>query len=132
MLSYRVDCAMLDQPIFEKLFLSSKSPLYAQDSFLFLFDLPKLQPEVQILLYDYLAERNCKVVAAVIENSGNSDEIPELYEKLTEWMGKNVFKMPPLRNHKGDIEFLSNILLNYYNADYGKEFSALRKLQWMN
>ncbi|RHR28769.1 hypothetical protein DWX43_12620 [Clostridium sp. AF19-22AC] len=137
-LSYRVDCAMLDRPIFEKLFLSSKSPLYAQDSFLFLFDLPKLQPEVQILLYDYLAERNCKVVAAVNENSGNSDESPELYEKLLEWMGKNVFKMPPLRNHKGDIEFLSNILLNYYNADYGKRIfgfeetamDELKKYPW--
>lgn len=118
--AYRVDCSVLDDEIFQKIFLQPGAPCSSEPSFLFFYELHLLPLELQKKLSIYLRDHSHYCIATMRTTVENHIKIGNLLPELAELFNKSSYSMPSLCGNSPEIEYVLNVLLNYYNTEYGK------------
>jgi len=136
--AYRIDCSLLDSSISNFLFKHEDSPLYGGTVYLFLYELFQAQYELQKDILDFLIANKCWVAASLKDTCEHYIQKKMLMPELAVYLSKNQYQMEPLRENPSEINFLSNLLLNHYNMEYGrhvlgfgaKAMEALEQYEW--
>lgn len=118
--AFRIDCGILDQSICNFLFKHEDSPIYGGNVFLYFYELFRLPYELQKDVLTYLQTNKCWVVASLQNTAEYYIQKKILLPELEEYLCKNQYKMRPLRENPSEISFLSSMLLNHYNMEYGR------------
>lgn len=136
--AFRIDCAILDESMFTKIFLSPSSPLQERSCFLFLYELHMMPLDLQKMLCVYLSEHPHKCVASMCSSTDIQIKVGNLLPELASLFKATSYHMPPLRGNPADIVFAADLLLNYYNTECGKHIigfapdalETLKKYDW--
>lgn len=118
--SFRIDCSILDNASFLRIFDDPLSPLQSSPCYLYFYELHLVPEPLQKRLYEYLSAREHLCIASTLCTPEVHISNGHLDKNLANMFSKNVFFTPSLRNNHKDIEAVSDMLLNYYNTEYGK------------
>lgn len=118
--AYRIDCSMLNEEFFFRVFESASSFLRSSRCFLFFYQLHLTPDELQLRLGEYLSASEHYCVATSLFPLETHVKSGHLDPLLAKAFSRHSFATTPLRNNPEEIPSICEMLLNYYNAEYSK------------
>lgn len=118
--AFRIDCALLNKNVCDFLFKHEDSPLYGGNVYLYFYELFRVPYQLQEDILAYISSNKCWVVASLQNTVEYYIQKELLLPDLAKYLYKNHYQMQPLRENPSEISFLSTLLLNHYNMEYGR------------